>query len=351
MSDTDLRASTQLGADPPANTDDIQTEQYTVSSFMFSNGDTDSFLTVMFCGLRMYIDIFAINLQKSAKRLHEYIHFLKVADAYEMNGQTVEDFYDWVLEGCSSTFSQVARPDLPTTPTLADYLYAVTRFYSLHANELDELGLVEITENPGKRMRTGTQAHEDSCRPWPSFTPSQVTICADNPIHALQHAPHKVRVAGCQSLLFFKPYEWSDKKIARHELDVYAQIRQASVSHLRTSTLFGLVRDESGLLSGLLLYYIDCDATTLQCAVGPEVSLSTRQYWAAEISETLTSPHEAGIVWGDAKAANILVDAHNDPWIIDFGGSYTPGWVEKDLAGTIEGDNQGLLNIVNYIFE
>ena len=32
----------------------------------------------------------------------------------------------------------------------------------------------------------------------------------------------------------------------------------------------------------------------------------------------------------------------NDPWIIDFGGSNTPGWVENDIAGTIEGDKQGL---------
>jgi len=34
----------------------------------------------------MYVDIFAANLQKSAKRLNEYLHFLKVADAYELDG-------------------------------------------------------------------------------------------------------------------------------------------------------------------------------------------------------------------------------------------------------------------------
>jgi serine/threonine protein kinase len=65
----------------------------------------------------------------------------------------------------------------------------------------------------------------------------------------------------------------------------------------------------------------------------------------------LASLHEAGIIWGDAKAPNILIDAHNNPWIVDFGGSYTPGWVEKDLAGTIEGDMQGLSRIVDYILE
>ena len=48
------------------------------------------------------------------------------------------------------------------------------------------------------------------------------------------------------------------------------------------------------------------------------------------------------MIWGDAKAANILIDVRNDPWSIDFGGSYTPGWVENDIAGTVEGDKQGL---------
>jgi len=352
MSDTPPRASTQLGANPPtSDTDDTSTEQYTVSSFMFSSLDTDSTLTVMFCGLRMYIDIVAVNLQKSPSRLDEYIHFLKVADACELDGLTVEDFYDWIFEGCSSTFAQVARPALPTKLTLADHLYPATRCYSLYADEHDRLGLVETADDPKKRVSPGTRAHEDSCHSWPSFTACQVSICADDSVHALHNARQKVRVADCESLLFFKPYEWSDKKTAKHEIEVYTQIRQASLSHLRTSKLFGLVRDESGLLLGLLLYYIDCDATTLEYAIGPEISLSTRQYWAAEISETLTHLHEAGIIWGDAKAPNILVDAHNDPWIVDFGGSYTPGWVEKDLAGAIEGDMQGLSRIVDYILE
>lgn len=109
--------------------------------------------------------------------------------------------------------------------------------------------------------------------------------------------------------------------------------------------------DDKGLLLGLLLFYIDCEASTLQCAMRRVSSLSTRQYWAAEIGETLSYLHEAGIVWGDAKAANILIDVRDDPWIIDFGGSYTPGWGEKDIAGTVEGDKQGLSRIVSYILE
>ena len=78
-------------------------EPYTVNSFTFSDRDTNFSLTAMFCGLRIYVDIFAGNLQRSTKRPDEYLQFLKVADAHELDGLTIEDPYDWVLEGCSST--------------------------------------------------------------------------------------------------------------------------------------------------------------------------------------------------------------------------------------------------------
>jgi tRNA A-37 threonylcarbamoyl transferase component Bud32 len=109
------------------------------------------------------------------------------------------------------------------------------------------------------------------------------------------------------------------------------------LSQLRTPALFGLVYDDSGFLLGLLLYYIGCKALTLQHAVTPEVPMSMRQYWVTEIDEILTLLQKAGIIWGDGKVANILVDGHNDPWIVNFGGSYTPGWVEKELAGRLKG--------------
>ena len=45
----------------------------------------------------------------------------------------------------------------------------------------------------------------------------------------------------------------------------------------------------------------------------------------AQIKGTLETLHHRNIIWGDAKAENILVDLDDNAWIIDFGGSYTPG--------------------------
>lgn len=39
-----------------------------------------------------------------------------------------------------------------------------------------------------------------------------------------------------------------------------------------------------------------------------------------------------------------------DAWVIDFGGGFTQGWVQRENAGTVEGDSQGLAKIVDHIF-
>ena len=59
--------------------------------------------------------------------------------------------------------------------------------------------------------------------------------------------------------------------------------------------------------------------------------------------------HEAGIVWGDTKPDNILVDVYGDAWLIDFGGGRTEGWVDPDKAETVDGDLQGLERILKFI--
>lgn len=63
----------------------MDSEPYTMSSFTFSDRYTDSSLMVMFCGLRIYVDIFAVNLERSRKRLEEYLHFLQAESQMSTN--------------------------------------------------------------------------------------------------------------------------------------------------------------------------------------------------------------------------------------------------------------------------
>ena len=128
------------------------------------------------------------------------------------------------------------------------------------------------------------------------------------------------------------------------------QIRRAGLVDLSISRLSGLVRDRSGIVFELLLTYIESKALTLGCAIRPDTPMSLRQRWADQITDTLTSLHGAGIIWGDAKLDNVLVHTQSNAWLVDFGGGCTQGWVEPDVAGTIQGDLQGLSRIVEYIF-
>ncbi len=74
-----------------------------------------------------------------------------------------------------------------------------------------------------------------------------------------------------------------------------------------------------------------------------------RRRWAPHVDGSIKKLHQQGIIWGDAKAENVLIDKNDDAWVIDFGGSYTPGWVDPDKAGSLEGDIQGLEMIIDML--
>jgi len=59
--------------------------------------------------------------------------------------------------------------------------------------------------------------------------------------------------------------------------------------------------------------------------------------------------HGLGVVWGDGKAENVLIGINDNAWIVDRGGSWTNGWVHKELAGTIQGDKQALKKIFQFL--
>lgn len=103
---------------------------------------------------------------------------------------------------------------------------------------------------------------------------------------------------------------------------------------------------------GLLLSYIDCQGATLNCIDGRNPKYSQlRQKWLEQISHTLKHLHAHNIVWGDAKAANVLLDMDENAYIVEFGGGYTEGWVKKEDSNSIKGDIQRLESIKQYLFE
>lgn len=115
--------------------------------------------------------------------------------------------------------------------------------------------------------------------------------------------------------------------------------------------LVGVIHeDSSDATLGLLLQYIDCKGTLDDELWDNEVDNSLKTKWSTQVKTAAEALHGAGAVWGDAKSANVLIDRHNNACVTEFEGGHTEGWVDRDKAGTIEGDLQGLDNILKQIF-
>lgn len=138
-------------------------------------------------------------------------------------------------------------------------------------------------------------------------------VLASNPEQALSETPRKV-LTKADGLYYFT------RRLVQRELETYARIEQANLQESRISRLCGIVRRSSGTITGLLLTHIGPQLVTLRRALKRDVSLQLRNVWIEQLTVTLRELHAAGVVWGDTKAENVLIDSDNNVWIIDFGG-------------------------------
>ncbi|KAJ3456896.1 hypothetical protein MRS44_016919 [Fusarium solani] len=170
----------------------------------------------------------------------------------------------------------------------------------------------------------------------PSYAPSDVNLCYDRPGDVLIKPPARVIVhnqEGTPVTCFFKQFKVSfSPSHAKEELAVLKRIAQAQIPpppEAYICRLHRVVRDGNGLV-GMLFVWIDKKGVLSRA----RAAMSSARH---------------GIIWGDAKADNVLIDKNDDAWIIDFGGNYTPGWVDEDKSGTLEGDKQGLASILDLL--
>ena len=73
-------------------------------------------------------------------------------------------------------------------------------------------------------------------------------------------------------------------------------------------------------------------------------SRSLKEKWNHQIKDTVRALHRHGIIWGDVKPGNVLIDCERNSWLIDFGGGFNSGYVDEDedVVETVEGDLQGV---------
>ena len=62
-------------------------------------------------------------------------------------------------------------------------------------------------------------------------------------------------------------------------------------------------------------------------------------------------PPTRKLVWGDAKADNVLIRDDGSLVLVDFGGGNTENWVDKSNYETEKGDWQGYERILKFMSE
>ncbi|KPM42122.1 hypothetical protein AK830_g4420 [Neonectria ditissima] len=337
---TDLHKTSSPQSPPPP---------WSVLEFTFSDRETDSELIISCCGKCFCLFLFAENFSESSRLKERYLFFLKVANNYELDGFTIEDFLDWVAEPLFPLFRRFSPCDEDQTRTLHEFLFPESFVYTLRAVS-DELVLVPYEDsNADVVPRFGVHLADELCSPFKSFLPSEVQICAVPTIGPPSGVPSKVRLKD-GTYAFFKFMRRGDRRFLKNELNNYKKISEAKTDDgLRISRLRGLVRDEAGTVFGLLLTCIDCGRVTLFCATKLDTAISLREKWILQLRHIIEQLHLADLVWGDAKPDNVLVDRNNDLWLVDFGGGYTEGWVPKELAGTVAGDLHALEKMEKFI--
>lgn len=167
---------------------------------------------------------------------------------------------------------------------------------------------------------------------------------------------------------FFKPVDNADPDPTAREIELLHRMAGIRGLHdeIRCPRLEGIVvrglpdNDGSddddaaargdGSIVGILQTLI-VDPTPLTQMFDTAVPREDRARWAREAAAMKDALHAHGVVWGDAKGDNLVVDAGGRLWIIDFGGSYTEGWVDPAVAGTREGDDMGVDKVVNALHD
>ncbi|EME89233.1 uncharacterized protein MYCFIDRAFT_76586 [Pseudocercospora fijiensis CIRAD86] len=260
----------------------------------------------------------------------------------------------FVLKPLAKLFSSKAPKPKSKHRSVQDWYHCATHFYHLYLSN----GKLLAQED---EETDDTKEHIDSTIPViklpryiqkldvPSFSASDITVLdeCEGPDPVPLH-PTLVKVDGKE--YFLKTVDAAQPGPTKRELQVMKKIEDEGIhNEIRVPLLRGLVHFDGDGETKMMGFLMDAiaDPTPLTKMLDSNVSQEKRMKWADDSARTVDLLHQHNIIWGDAKGDNFMVDKNDDLWIIDFGGSYTEGWVDPELKDSEDGDIQGLNKVVN----
>lgn len=269
--------------------------------------------------------------------------------------------FDWAIKPCVAEIERLApRPNIQDGDKVTlDFFFGSQSFITQLSAVQDKFLDPTFETND----RQGSEFSEDLLEQpgaWKTKTTFPIFPMTDVEVlptcggtdYILVDEPTHVRVHNQR--LYFKQAADDSQDLAMVEIAKYEQMKQARLpADVRTSRLYGIVENDKVQIVGLLYEDLGDEAIPLDFeeVMPPETPENLRRRWIGQIQHTVEALHQNGIVWGDAKAGNILVDKNGrgDAWIIDFGGGYTTGWVDRENSNTVKGDLQGLARVIEYL--
>ncbi|KAL9112427.1 MAG: hypothetical protein Q9227_003269 [Pyrenula ochraceoflavens] len=260
------------------------------------------------------------------------------------------EIQEFVDEVCQPTFNELSKTQdrITNDESHPFYLHQHLHPKTVHLQIITRDGKAEVIPCAGVQPQSRFLRSKDVSllgqKMLPVYEPSKIEV-----VELLGQWILRVSVGGqdlCCKLNI-------DDGIIMKEYRALQRVTEHGPSSMRVPKLRGLVVEDDGVV-GLLLDYIPTRYTTLTAAVesaAEEDHAARKAKWAAQVEETLALLHAIDVVWGDVKPENILIDEKDDAWLLDFGGGWTEGWVDRRLANTKEGDLQGVKRLRQMLTE
>ncbi|KAM0718027.1 hypothetical protein Q7P37_006359 [Cladosporium fusiforme] len=264
-----------------------------------------------------------------------------------------ETLQSWILGPVRRQISQDHKQ-----PNLQEWYDAETHFYELEISKADELSAVEL-EASSELKRRMAKLKPDIALPkyiremgYPFFDATKMTVLAGSG-SPLPYHPTQVRCEETGEKYFFKAVDSQAPQTTKRELWHLHRIAKPDiVDQIRAPRLVGLVSSGNSQTRAMGFLQQDIpNPVPLTYKLDAKVPQEKRDAWAAEAESMKNVLHKRRIIWGDAKADNFLVSEDDRLWIIDFGGSWTEGWIDPEIKETIEGDDMATQKIVNALHD
>ncbi|KAH0171107.1 hypothetical protein KCU82_g4473, partial [Aureobasidium melanogenum] len=263
-----------------------------------------------------------------------------------------EKLQAWILSHLEAEIDKHApsRNEMQTI-NVHDWYHPTTHFYAIQYKD-GKITPKEVVSSPALRFKMDNLL--------PNITLPKYILKLDIPwfqasdLEIVENAgalPAIVRHN--DNLYFLKVVDPAQPGPTKRELKIMKDIEKLNLhKEMRVPQVKGLVSftDSKTDVMGFLQTHIE-GAEPLTHLLDSDVPQSKRDRWASESERMVNLLHQHDFIWGDAKADNFMVDKDDKLWIIDFGGSYTEGWIDPNLNETVDGDDMGTRKIVNALHD